>query len=75
MSRKHHTLRFNNAIVWRYPEAPLDLARALGQIAADMWFEGKLTLTEGPFVATLGASDAAHDEEQGRDREAEAIGG
>ena len=44
---KHHKLRFHNAIVWRYPEAQMDFATALGQIAADLWVAGRLTLTEG----------------------------
>ena len=71
---KHHKLRFNNAMAWRYPEAQLDLATALGQIAADLWVAGKLTLTEGTFVATVGASHGAHHEDQDRGSEAEARG-
>ncbi len=69
---KHHPIRMKDAFVWRYPEAPLDLARALGQIAADLWVAGKLTLTDTPSVATLGATDAegsgrqvAHDQAEG----------
>ena len=71
---KHRKLRLNDPIVWRYPEAPLDLARSLGQIAADLWVAGKLTLTEGTFVATVGASHGAHHEDQDRGSEAEAGG-
>lgn len=69
---KHHRIHMKNAFVWRYPEAPLDLARALGQIAADLWVAGKLTLTDTPCVATLGVTDAegssrqvAHDQAEG----------
>lgn len=69
---KHRKLRFHNAIVWRYPEAQLDLATALGQIAADLWVAGRLTLTEGTFVATFGLSDEAHQQDRGG--EAEAVG-
>ncbi|HEX4354401.1 MAG TPA: hypothetical protein VHZ95_15835 [Polyangiales bacterium] len=69
---KHHKLRFKNALVWRYPEAPIELAKTLGQIAADLWVAGKLTLTDVPAVATLGSTDAekpcrqvAHDQAEG----------
>lgn len=72
---KHHRIHMKNAFVWRYPEAPLDLARALGQIAADLLVAGKLTLTEGTFVATVGSADGSHHEDQDRDREAAAGGG
>lgn len=72
---KHRKLRFKDAIVWRYPEAPLDLATALGQIAADLWVGGRLTLTESTFVATFGLSDEAHHVQQDRGGEAEAVGG
>ena len=72
---KHRKLRFQNAIVWRYPEAQLDLAKALGQIAADLWVAGRLTLTEGTFVATVGSSHGPHHENQDRGGEAEACGG
>lgn len=63
---KHRKLRFKDAIVWRYPEAPLDLATALGQIAAELWVAGRLTLTEGTFVATVGACHGAHHEDEDR---------
>ena len=72
---KHRTLRFNNAMVWRYPDALHDLATALGQIAADLWVAGRLTLTEGTFVATVGAPYGAHHEDQDRGCEAETGGG
>jgi hypothetical protein len=72
---KHHKLVFKDAIVWRYPEAALDLATALGQIAADLWVAGKLSLTEGAFVATFGLSDEAHHIQQDRGGAAEAVGG
>ena len=71
---KHHKLVFKDAIVWRYPEAALDLATALGQIAADLWVAGRLTLTEGSFVATFAPSHEAHHDEQDRGGEAEAVG-
>ena len=51
---RHRRIQLQNAIVWRYPEAPLDLARALGEIAADLWLAGKVALTAHPSVATLG---------------------
>lgn len=73
--RRQRAIRFTNAIVWRYPEAPNDLATALGQIAADLWIAGKLTLTEGTFVATVGTSHGAHHEDQDRGGEAETGGG
>jgi hypothetical protein len=69
---KHHKLRFN-PIVWRYPEAPLDLARALGEIAADLWLAGKLTLTDTPFVATVG-TNAEGPSRQVADDQAEGLG-
>lgn len=31
-------------IVWRYPGADVDLAEALGEIAAELWLAGRLTL-------------------------------
>jgi hypothetical protein len=71
-ARRHHRLRLHDAIVWRYPEAPIDLAKALGEIAADLWVAGKLSFTTGTFVATVGSSHGAHHEDQDRDREAEA---
>ena len=70
---KHHKLRFN-PIVWRYPEAPLDLARALGEIAADLWLAGKLHLTDTPSVATLGATDAEGPTRQVTHDQAEGLG-
>jgi hypothetical protein len=48
-------IQFEDAIVWRYPEAPLDLARALGEIAADLWLAGKVALTPTYSVATIAA--------------------
>jgi hypothetical protein len=63
-------------IGWRYSEARLALARALGEIAADLWLSGKLRLTEDHTVATI---DHAHgapqdDTDQERDREAANLG-
>lgn len=57
---KHHQLRFHNAIVWRYPNAPLDLATALGQIAADLWVAGRLAWFEGAFVVRAEPPTRAH---------------
>lgn len=70
--KHHHPIRMKSAFVWRYPEASLDLARGLGQIAADLWVAGKLCLTEGTLVATVGSSDGPHHEDQDRGGEAEA---
>lgn len=71
----HHKLHFENALAWRYPEAPVDLATALGQIAADLWVAGRLSFTEGAFVATFALSDEAHHVQQDRSGEAEAVDG
>lgn len=46
------------AIVWRHPGADADLAAALGGLAADLWLAGKVTLTCGPGVPTLGPAHA-----------------
>lgn len=73
MSR-HHRVHMKNAFVWRYPEAPLDLARALGQIAADLWVAGKLTLTDTPSVATLATTDATQPGRQVSNDQAEGLG-
>jgi len=56
-TRQQRRIRFQ-PLVWRYPDAPLDLAKALGQIAADLWLAGKLPLIADPVVATLGSTDA-----------------
>jgi hypothetical protein len=63
-------------IRWRYSEARLALARALGEIAADLWLSGKLPLTEDHSVATIAHSHAAlsHDADQERDRQAQDLG-
>lgn len=64
------------AVCWRYPEAPLELARAFGEIAADLWLARKLPLTGAHNVATLGHTHAAlqdHADEE-RDRQAEDLG-
>lgn len=63
-------------IGWRYSEARAALARALGEIAADLWLAGKLPLTEGHHVATIGHSHAALEDntDQERDRQAEDLG-
>ena len=61
-------------VVWRNPDSPMNLAAALGQIAADLWLSGKVTLTDTPSVATLGA---LHDPQTGRevtDDQAEGLG-
>lgn len=63
-------------IRWRYSEARLELARALGEIAADLWLSGKLPLTEDHHVATIGHSHAPlqDDADQERDRQAQDLG-
>lgn len=63
-------------IGWRYSEARLALARALGEIAADLWLSGKLRLTEDPTVATIGHAHAPpqDDTDQERDRETANLG-
>jgi hypothetical protein len=66
----HRRISFTNGIPWRYSEARMDLARALGQIAADLWLRGEAVLTGVPFVATVGACHATHDDAEERDREA-----
>ena len=71
---KHHKLRFN-PMVWRYPEAPAELARALGQIAADLWVAGKLVLTEDHFVATLAVDAEAATPGEDRDDQVAGDGG
>lgn len=61
-------------LVWRHPDSPMILAVALGQIAADLWLSGKVSLTNTPSVATLGAP---HDSQTGRevtDDQAEGLG-
>ena len=62
-------------IGWRGPDARISLAKAFGEIAADLWLAGKISLTGVPNVATLAASDAPHNESQDEHREAADRGG
>lgn len=63
-------------IGWRYSEARLALARALGEIAADLWLSGKLRLTGDHTVATIDHAHGAPQDhtDQERDREAANLG-
>lgn len=36
---------FPNGLPWRHPEAVLELAAALGEIAADLWLAARAPLT------------------------------
>jgi hypothetical protein len=66
---KHHRIHVGS-LPWTNADGPMQLARALGQIAADLWLGGKLALTEVPFVATVGPCHAPHHESEDSDREA-----
>lgn len=46
------------AIPWRDGNAPVALARALGEIAADLWLRDRVRLTPGHTVATIGTDEA-----------------
>ena len=58
------------ALPWKEADGATQLAREFGQIATDLWLGGKLTLTAVPFVATVGACHATHDDAEDSDREA-----
>lgn len=68
----HRRIQMKDAIVWNYAEARRDLARALGQIAAELWLTGKLRLTSDHSVATLLVD--AESTTPGQDRDGQAAG-
>lgn len=43
--RPHFDVSFPNGLPWRDPEAVLELAAALGGIAADLWLAARAPLT------------------------------
>ena len=43
---------------WRDEDSPATLARALGEIAADLWLRDQVRLTPGHTVATIGTDEA-----------------
>lgn len=55
-----------SALAWRHDDAPLALARVLGEVAADLWLSGKVTLTTDHVVATM-STDAEAAPDQDRD--------
>ncbi|CAN5198806.1 hypothetical protein BH11MYX1_BH11MYX1_56500 [soil metagenome] len=67
------TLSISN-ISWKDPGAPLILAHALGQIAADLWLAGKTPLTKTPIVATVGVHHGTHAGSEVTDDQAEGLG-
>jgi len=57
-------------IVWRYENASLDLAQALGEIAADLWLAGQLCLDDGVKCGHNCPHHGAHNACQSRGGEA-----
>lgn len=62
-------------IIWRTPDARIEVAAALGAIAADLWLAGKVRLTSGHSVATLAVDEEAGASRQDRDGQASGDGG
>jgi hypothetical protein len=73
--KRHHKLRFVGALPWRHPDAPLELARALGEIAAELWLTRQWALTAAYTVATLSPDEASQTHREGRDDQAQNHGG
>jgi hypothetical protein len=57
------------ALAWRHDDAPLALARVFGEVAADLWLAGTVTLTTDHVVATMSV-DAEAAPDQDRDDQA-----
>lgn len=58
------------ALAWRDDDAPIALARVLGEVAADLWLAGKVTLTPDHVVATMSTDAEAAPDQDGDDQAA-----
>lgn len=58
------------ALAWRHDDAPLALARVFGEVAADLWLAGTVTLTPDHVVATMSTDAEAAPDQDGDDQAA-----